>query len=148
MNTALLLLIVTVPPTPSSLRVRVWRRLRALGAVPLKRTVYLLPDARDHFEQFQWLTQEIQRAGAEATLVRAERIENMSEADVIRLFQDARNPDTGAGEPLPEGAAGDEKKTAAAGPRMEAEVLRLGKDYERVRELTSSTRLAAPKSTD
>ena len=31
----LLLLLVGVPPTPSSLRVRVWRRLRSLGAVPL-----------------------------------------------------------------------------------------------------------------
>src|SRR5438132_1541441 len=41
----LLLLLVGVPPTPSSLRVRVWRRLRSLGAVPLKRSAYLLPDA-------------------------------------------------------------------------------------------------------
>src|SRR5207248_2189555 len=93
MNTRLLLLIVTLPPTPSSLRVRVWRRFRALGAVPLKRTVYLLPDTPDHYEHFQWLAQEIQRAGADATLVRVERIENMTSADVIRLFQGARNPE-------------------------------------------------------
>ena len=93
MNTRLLLLIVTLPPTPSSLRVRVWRRFRALGAVPLKRTVYLLPDTPDHYEHFQWLAQEIQRAGADATLVRVERIENLTSADVIRLFQEARNPE-------------------------------------------------------
>jgi len=31
------------------LRVRVWRRLRALGAVALKRTVYLLPDTPDNY---------------------------------------------------------------------------------------------------
>src|SRR5438477_59283 len=92
MNTGLLLLIVTLPPTPSSLRVRVWRRFRALGAVPLKRTVYLLPDTPDHYEHFQWLAQEIQRAGADATLVRVERIENLTSADVIRLFQEARDP--------------------------------------------------------
>src|SRR2546428_675584 len=41
MNTKLVLLIVSLPPNPSSLRVRVWRRLRAIGAVALKRTVYL-----------------------------------------------------------------------------------------------------------
>src|SRR5215471_20968584 len=39
-----LLLLVGLPPNPSSLRVRVWRRLRSLGAVPLKRSAYLLPD--------------------------------------------------------------------------------------------------------
>src|SRR5712664_3324989 len=80
MNAQFLLLIVSLPPNPSSLRVRVWRRLRALGAVALKRTVYLLPDTPDHYELFQWLAQEIQRAGGEATLLRVEQIENMSSA--------------------------------------------------------------------
>ena len=122
MKTLLLVLIVTLPPTPSSLRVRVWRRLRALGAVPLKRTVYLLPDTADHYEHFQWLAQEIQRAGGEATLVRVERIENLTSADVVRLFHDVRNPEYRA-------LAGHyrnvlallEKKTAVdfqSGPRM------------------------------
>src|SRR2546422_7401460 len=78
MNTKLVLLIVSLPPNPSSLRVRVWRRLRAIGAVALKRTVYLLPDSPDHYEHFQWLAQEIQRAGGEATILRVEQIENMS----------------------------------------------------------------------
>ena len=131
-----MLLIVTVPPTPSSLRVRVWRRLRALGAVPLKRTVHLLPDRADHLEQFQWLAQEVQRAGGEATLVRVARIENMTSADVIRLFQDARNPEYVALAARYRKALQDlEKKTKAASQRVEAEVLRLGKDYERIREL-------------
>src|SRR4249920_2330983 len=66
----LLLLLVGVPPHPSSLRVRVWRRLRSLGAVPLKRSAYLLPDTPDRYEDFQWLAQEIQREGGEATLIR------------------------------------------------------------------------------
>ena len=74
MTTRLVLLIVSLPPNPSSLRVRVWRRLRAIGAVALKRTVYLLPDTPDHYEHFQWLAQESQRAGGEATLLRVEQI--------------------------------------------------------------------------
>src|SRR6266705_1415860 len=136
MKTALLLLIVTMPPTPSSLRVRVWRRLRALGAVALKRTVYLLPDSADHLEQFQWLAQEIQRAGGEATLVRADRIENMTSADVVRLFQDARNPEYRAlASRYRKALQSIEKKSADASERTEAEILRLGKDYERVRDL-------------
>ena len=93
MNSKLLLLIVSLPPNPSSLRVRVWRRLRAIGAVALKRTVHLLPDTPDHYELFQWLAQEIQRAGGEATLLRVEQIENMSSGEVVQLFHEARNSD-------------------------------------------------------
>lgn len=88
-----LLLIVSLRPQPSSLRVRTWRRLRALGAVALKNSVYLLPSTLDHYEQFQWLTQEVQKAGGEATLLQVERIENLAAAEVIRLFQDARDRD-------------------------------------------------------
>src|SRR5215470_1489312 len=93
MNAPPVLLIVSLPPNPSSLRVRVWRRLRNLGAVALKRTVYLLPDTPDHYEHFQWLAQEVQRDGGEATLLRVERIENMPMEDVVRLFHEARDPE-------------------------------------------------------
>src|SRR5919109_3503028 len=89
----LLLLLVGVPPTPSSLRVKVWRRLRGLGAVPLKRSAYLLPDTPDRYEDFQWLAQEVQREGGDATLVRVQQIENMTDADVLRLFHEPRNQD-------------------------------------------------------
>jgi len=75
--------------------VRRWRRLRAIGAVALKRTVYLLPDTPDYYEHFQWLAQEIQRAGGEATLLRVKQIENMSSGEVVRLFHEARNPEAG-----------------------------------------------------
>src|SRR5205823_5419932 len=77
MSVPLLLLLVGVPPSPSSLRVKVWRRLRSLGAVALKRSAYLLPDDPDRYEDFQWLAQEVQREGGDATLVRVAQIENM-----------------------------------------------------------------------
>src|SRR3982074_3836010 len=89
----LLLLLVGVPPTPSSLRVRVWRRLRSLGAVPLKRSAYLFPDTPDRYEDFQWLAPEIQRDGGAAALVRVQQIENVSPADVLRLFHEPRDQD-------------------------------------------------------
>ena len=38
-----LMLIVALPTHPSSVRVRAWRKLRALGAAALKNSVYLLP---------------------------------------------------------------------------------------------------------
>src|SRR5437667_12151481 len=91
--TAWLVLMVSVPPHPSSLRVRVWRKLRALGAVALKKSVYILPFRPDNLEHFQWLSQEVQREGGEATLLKVDRLENMTPADVVRRFQEARSQD-------------------------------------------------------
>ena len=91
-----LLLLLSLPPKPSSLRVRTWRKLRALGAVALKSGAYLLPFSPDRYEQFQWLAQEVQKDRGEATLLKVDRVENMKPADVVRLFQEARNADYAA----------------------------------------------------
>ena len=125
-----ILLLLSLPPRPSSLRVRAWRRLRVLGAVPLKSGAYLLPDSADRYEQFQWLAQEIQRDGGDATLFRAERIENMSEADVVRLFQEARNQDYA-------GLADRYRKLLLKGrrPRLTDELARLAREMDRIGEI-------------
>ena len=136
MNTKLLLLIVSLPPNPSSLRVRVWRRLRAIGAVALKRTVYLLPDTPDHYELFQWLAQEIQRAGGEATLLRVEQIENMSSGEIVQLFHEARNSDyRRLGGRYRKLLQSLDRKSAATNPRVLAELAQLQRDYEKLHEL-------------
>src|SRR3972149_5640327 len=88
---AWLLLILSLPPQPSSIRVRVWRRLQAQGAVALKNSVYLLPFTSENYERFQWLTQEVAKSGGEATLLKVDRIENMRADEVIRLFHEARD---------------------------------------------------------
>jgi len=88
-----LLLLLSLPPRPSSLRVRAWRRLKALGAVALKSGAYLLPFSPDRYEQFQWLAQEVQKDRGEATLLKVDRVENMKQPEVVRLFHEARNAD-------------------------------------------------------
>jgi hypothetical protein len=136
MNSKLLLLIVSLPPNPSSLRVRVWRRLRAIGAVALKRTVHLLPDTPDHYELFQWLAQEIQRAGGDATLLRVEQIENMSSGEVVQLFHEARNSDyRRLGGRYRKLLQSLDRKSAVTSPRVLAELAQLQRDYEKLREL-------------
>lgn len=90
---AWLVLMVSLPPHPSSLRVRVWRKLRALGAVALKKAVSILPSTAENLEQFQWLSQEVQKDGGEVTLLKVDRIENMSHAEIVRRFQEARSED-------------------------------------------------------
>ncbi len=124
-----LLLLVSLPPRPSSLRVRAWRRLRALGAVPLKSSAYLLPDSPERYEQFQWLAQEIQRDGGEATLLKVDRIENIEQGDVVRLFQEARDQDYAA-------LAERYRRLLKGGrPRLRDALARLAREMERVGEI-------------
>jgi hypothetical protein len=133
----LLLLLVGVPPRPSSLRVRVWRRLRSLGAVPLKRSAYLLPDTPERYEDFQWLAQEIERDGGEATLIRVQQIENVSPAQVLRLFHEPRDQD------FKKLAARYRKllqeleraKSDGARARIREQAARLAKDRQRIRDI-------------
>jgi len=132
----LLLLLVGVPPTPSSLRVRVWRRLRSLGAVPLKRSAYLLPDTPERYEDFQWLAQEIQREGGEATLVRIQQIENVTPDDVRRLFHEPRDRDYWQlAAHYRKVLQNLERKSSAGRARAQEELARLAKDHNRVRDI-------------
>jgi hypothetical protein len=136
MSVPLLLLLVGVPPAPSSLRVKVWRRLRSLGAVALKRSAYLLPDTPDRYEDFQWLAQEVQREGGDATLVRVQQIENVSDAQVLQLFHEPRDSDyrhlAARYRKLLQSL---DKKSAAASPRVHDELVRLSKDHQRIRDI-------------
>jgi len=133
---SLLLLLVGLPPTPSSLRVRIWRRLRSLGAVPLKRSAYLLPDTPERYEDFQWLAQEIQREGGDATLLRVAQVENLGTADVLRLFHEPRDHDyrqlAARYRKLLQGL---DRKSAAASARVHEELTRLTKDHQRLRDI-------------
>jgi hypothetical protein len=132
----LLLLLVGVPPTPSSLRVRVWRRLRSLGAVPLKRTAYLLPDTPERYEDFQWLAQEIQRAGGDATLVRVHQIENVSREDVVRLFHEPRDHEyRQLAARYRKLLQNTDRKSAATSTRVQEELAKLANDHQRIRDI-------------
>ena len=136
MDRTLLLLLVGVPPTPSSLRVRVWRRLRTLGAVPLKRSAYLLPDTPERYEDFTWLAQEIQRDGGDATLIRVQQIEHVPSSDVLRLFHEPRDQDykqlAARYRKLLQSL---DKKSAAKSARVHEELARLTKDHQRIRDI-------------
>src|SRR5919197_387105 len=136
MDATLLLLLVGLPPQPSSLRVRVWRRMRSLGAVPLKRSAYLLPDTPERYEDFQWLAQEIQREGGDATLVRVHQIENMSEQDVLRPFHEPRDQDyRHLAARYRKVLQSLERKGAATSARVQDELARLAKDHQRIRDI-------------
>ncbi len=72
--------------TRSSSRVALWRRLKRLGALAHKSGVYILPDREECLESFQWLSQEVQQARGNATLMRVEKFEGLSDKELIEMF--------------------------------------------------------------
>ncbi|HEV2914376.1 MAG TPA: chromate resistance protein ChrB domain-containing protein [Pyrinomonadaceae bacterium] len=88
-----ILLIHQLPPKPTNLRVRIWRKLQKLGAVSIKNSVYVLPFNERTHEDFQWLKQEIESAGGEVTVFRAGAVEGATDDELIAAFRKARDDD-------------------------------------------------------
>src|SRR6476620_3083560 len=88
--TSWLLLLYSLPTNRNTERVAVWRRLKKIGAVSIKTSTYLLPDAPAQHEQFQWLAQQMSEYGDDSTLVRAQEIEGLTKEKVIALFNENR----------------------------------------------------------
>jgi hypothetical protein len=88
-----LLLIHQLPAKPAYLRVKIWRRLQALGAVAVKNAVHVLPMNEETQEDFEWLLREIQEGGGEAFVCEARLIDGLSDEDVRALFDRARDAD-------------------------------------------------------
>lgn len=116
-TTQWLLLIHRIPPKPQYLRVKVWRRLQNLGAVPIKNSVYVLPDTDQAQEDFQWVLREVLAGGGEAELCEARFVDGLSDEQVIGLFQTARDRDYSA---ITEEARQQIKKVAGSPPTEEA----------------------------
>src|SRR5438128_12165760 len=62
-----------------------------MGAVQIQTSTYLLPDEPAHYEQFQWLAQQIRDYGGDSTLVRAQEIEGLTRDQIVSLFNAARD---------------------------------------------------------
>jgi hypothetical protein len=88
-----LVLIHQLPAKPAYLRVKVGRRLARIGAVALKNSVYVLPRTEGTQEDFQWVLREVEAEGGEATLLDAQLLDGVSDAEVEALFRAARDQD-------------------------------------------------------
>lgn len=88
-----LFLLFNLPAKQSSDRVKIWRQLKKFGAIQLKTSTYVLPDAPGHYERFQRLAKEIVDNGGEAALVRVKDIEGIPNAAVVAMFNEARAHD-------------------------------------------------------
>lgn len=88
-----LLLIHQLPAKPGYARVKVWRRLQALGAVTVKNAVYALPANPETREDFAWLAKEILESAGEAIVCEASLVEGLSDDEMQALFDEARDSD-------------------------------------------------------
>src|SRR5215208_3191577 len=91
-----ILLIHQLPPKPTNLRVRIWRKLQKLGAVAIKNSVYVLPATEKAHEDFQWLKQEIESAGGEASVFKAASVEGATDQEIVAVFRKARDEEFAA----------------------------------------------------
>ena len=90
-----LLLLFNLPAGRKTERVSVWRRLKKIGAIQLTTSTYVLPDRPELYELFQWLAKQIRDYGGEATLIRAQEIEGLSNEKLIQSFNSAREAEYG-----------------------------------------------------
>jgi hypothetical protein len=79
-----------LPTRSSNARVKTWRRLQQIGAVPARNSVYVLPNTEQCREDFEWIRSEIVALGGEATVFAADAISAGGTEDIEAVFQRTR----------------------------------------------------------
>src|SRR5215470_17680354 len=83
----------TIPAKPASVRVKIWRRLQAIGAVGLRGSVYALPNREECIEVFEWVSRELRELGGQASICEGRFLDGTTDDDIERRFIEARNAD-------------------------------------------------------
>lgn len=107
-----LLLIHQIPARPSYLRVRVRRSLQKLGAVPIKNSVYALPNDARLRASLDTLVKEIEAGKGGAFYCEANLLGGIIDQTVINTFNESRGDEFRA-------ITVDAKKVAAKFPKKE-----------------------------
>ena len=123
-NVGWVLLSYRLPREPSTPRIAVWRRLRRLGALQLVDGLVALPLDPTTRESLEWVADEIEQAGGEATVWLAEPAASTDERALTRR--------------LAEAAAADyrtviEAAAATAEPERHRTAARLRRELQRIR---------------
>ena len=132
-----LLLIHQIPPKPDYLRVKIGRRLQRVGAVPVKNSVYVLPDRTESLEDFQWIRTEVIDGGGDASICRAGFVDGLTNEQIEQLFRTARDAEyveiaEAARELM---AAARSRESVKRGSGGEDDLARLRKRFEAVKTI-------------
>src|SRR3982751_6376640 len=80
----------TIPAKPASVRVKIWRRLQAIGAVNIRGAVYVWRRREACVELFEWLGRELVALGGQASLCEGRFVDASTDDDIERRFVEAR----------------------------------------------------------
>src|SRR5215813_2013690 len=83
----------SIPAKPASIRVKIWRRLQAIGAVGLRGSLYALPNREECVEVFEWVARELRELGGQASICEGRFLDESTDDEIERRFIEARNAD-------------------------------------------------------
>src|SRR6476646_9529803 len=87
------LFLPSIPAKPASVRVKIWRRLQAIGAVGLRGSLYALPNREECVEVFEWVARELRDLGGQASMCEGCSLDEASDDEIARRFIAASNAD-------------------------------------------------------
>ena len=115
-----LVLFHQIPPRPDYLRVKVGRRLREIGAIALRHSVYVLPANPESRGVLGAVVKEVVEGGGQAAVCEARFVAGLSDDAVQALFREARD------EEYAEIATGARRLAAALGNNRSRAAAALG----------------------
>lgn len=83
----------SVPSKLQAFRVKIWRKLNALGALQVKNAIYVLPLNEHHQEQLTWMAKETEEQGGETLIIARGELLNLPDAQIRAGFTRARDDD-------------------------------------------------------
>jgi hypothetical protein len=86
-----LMFIPQLPASPSSLRVLVWRRMRAAGAAAPQQGVWVLPQTPEHERFLRDVLREAQQQGGSGLLLAATPLDADRASEVVARFRADRD---------------------------------------------------------
>src|SRR5262245_44934816 len=81
----------SIPAKPASVRVKIWRRLQAIGAVGLRGSLYALPNREECVELFEWVGRELRELGGQASICEGRFLDDSTDDEIERRLLDARS---------------------------------------------------------
>ncbi len=123
-----LLLIYQLPAKPAYFRVKIGRKLAALGAIPIKNAVHALPLRNETNSAFRGLKEDIAQGGGEALVCQAQFVDGLTDAEVRALFDADRDADY-------EELADEARVMLDSGEFSKTEVLRLNRRREEISKI-------------
>jgi hypothetical protein len=82
-----LLFLAQLPSSPSSARVALWRRLRAIGATGMVTSAWVLPHSAPHAEFFEQLLQTVRKQGGDGFVLTVSSASPDANEVIVRRFR-------------------------------------------------------------